>query len=711
MNGPRARLAFAVLVALALGPALAVAPPLAGVAAAADELRLEAAATYAVDPGARVIHVSVSVAATNLKPDVPIAGGGTTIFWYRDLRLPIHTDATALQAADSVGSLRVSRAADVGVDVATVRLRVNLYSGQTTQFTLRYDLPGGAPRSASEIRVGQAFIGLVAFAWGSPGLGSVRIEMPAGYTTSVIGEPLDRTVAGQLIVLTATAIDDPDAWWSVVSADRESKLATSRLALGDGNTIVVRAWPEDPEWQTRTVDTLRTGVPLLRRIVGLDWPVDGQLVVTEVQASALEGYAGLYDPATHTIRVTEDLDGLTILHEASHSWFNDDLFDSRWIDEGLANGYASLVLGEIGTESFDPPTVPTASDPGRVALNDWQFPGRIADDATEARETYGYNASWYVTQELIDDVGEAGMRNVLRSADGDRIAYVGAAAPEAVPARDGWQRFLDLLDEVGGSKVADTLFRSYVVPPAGVSTLDERAAARADYAGLAIAGAGWRPPLVVRRAMSDWRFDDAEGLIDEATAILAERDRLGAAATGLGLDVPGDLAHAWDASETSLQPAEDAGTAIDAALDDLTGARAALDAKRDLFVSVGLLGATPEAGWDAAAADFEAGDLAAADAATDGVVALLDRAGEAGRLRIGGAVGGLGGGLAIVALVVRRRRRLAPAAGAVTTTTIMPPTAAEPAPPSPDPAEPYATLPAAAPDETADPPPDRATEA
>ncbi len=679
------RLTVAAAAALVLASALSFAPPLVQVAAAAEELRLEAASRYVVDPKAGAVHVTIEVTATNLKRST-VSGNVITSYYYRDLSFGVHVEAAALGARDGRGTLRVSRESEDGYDVATVRLRSNLNYRQTARFTISYDLPGGAPRSAGDIRVGQAFVSLYAFAVGDPGRSSVRIELPAGFEVELLGEPLEETTEGTTKVLTATAIADPLEWWAVVTADRVAGFTTSHLALGDGDTILIRAWPEDPEWQERARDTLRRGMPVLRGLVGLDWPVDGELVVTEVHAAALEGYAGIYDTRTDTIEISEQIDELTIVHEASHAWFNDDLFESRWITEGLADEYAGRVLLELKVR-FQAPTAPSPNDPGEVALNSWRFPGRIDDEETDAREQYGYNASWYVVRGIVVEIGEDAMRDVMRAAANDRIAYLGAAAPERVAKGDDWRRFLDLVEERGGSERAAGLLESLVLTAAQADLLDERAAARQAYDDLEAAAGDWRPPYVVRHEMSDWHFDDARDIIEEALLILAARERLEGAADGLGLELPSDLADAWNAAEEDFGAATEAASELTAALDDLAGARTALDAEPDPITALGLIGETPEVAWSEATTSFESGDFDAADASTDELIATLEGADDAGRARLAGVGAALAAALAVLALVLRRRRRAAPPP-AVVALPVEPAVAPSGAP------EPYATLPA-----------------
>ena len=656
MPGRRVGLGVPVLVALLLGPALSVAPPLAQGVAAADTLREVASATYVADPEQRVIHVTVTESATNLKPDV-VSGGITRQFFYNELLLPIHSEATGVVVSDSRGSLRVTRAKEDGYDLLTIRLRSSLYYRQTVTLTLRYDLPGGAPRSESQIRVGQAFVGLYLYAWGDPGEGSLRLELPAGFEPEINGDDLTETADAGKVILSSTGIAQPYEFFAVISANRDARLASTRIALGDGDTILIRAWPEDDEWQARVADTLRNGTPLLRTLIGLDWPVDGELVVTEVQSAALEGYAGIYDSLNDTILITEELDELTIVHEASHAWFNDELFDARWITEGLADGYASLVLDRLQSGEYEPPERPRPDTPGAGPLNGWRFPGRIVDDETADREDYGYSASWWIVRSLIDEVGDDGMRAVLRAAENDEIAYLGDGPPEEVLSRDGWRRFLDLLEERASATSAEEAFREFVLTDAQLADLAERATAREAYAELVDAGDELAPPFVVRDAMSDWRFEDAARWIAEAEVILEDRVALEADAAALGVTLPDDVDDAWRAPEEDLDAVHGAVYALDGALDDLAATRRALDAERDFVVTVGLLGATPENGWDSAVAAFEASDLEAADTATDEVDAVLARAPDDGRARLAGGGALLGGVVLGGVLLLRRRQR------------------------------------------------------
>jgi hypothetical protein len=648
----------AALVALVAAVLLLALPGLAGpVLAATDDLRIQADATYIVDPGAGTVGVTIDVRATNEKPDA-VTTIGRTRYYYTEVVLPVQDEAVGIAARDSRGSLRTTTAQRDGYKLVTIRFRSAIYYRESAALTLAYDLPGGAPRSPGDIRVGRAFVSFYLWAFGDDGQGSVRAVIPAGFSVATYGDALTVTSKDGSTVLTASAIAKPYDWSASVDAANDAALSESRISLGSGLQLVVRAWPEDPVWQSTVSSILKRGVPALQSAVGLAWPVEGDLTVTEVQRLALEGYAGLYHTDTDTIEISEDLDPLTILHEATHAWFNDALFAERWIDEGLADTYGARALPRVG-EAAQSPETPSRTDPGFVPLDAWAFPGRIADTETDQREAYGYNAAWWLVDRIVGEIGEARMRAVFSAADGNRIAYVGSGAAETVAAGDDWRRFLDLLEQVGGSTQATSLFRQWVVTADQQPLLDQRQDARAAYAALqAEAGAGWGQPYLIRGALSAWSFATATQAIDEAETLLARRDQIAATATDLGVTPNGDLERAYETATTSFDSVRSIEDSLQSALDRLATARAALDAPRDLFATVGLIGEEPDMAWDRAAQAFGDGDLEAVGPAADEAASIVTGAADAGRVRVavGAVVIVLLGGLPIVLLVRRRRR-------------------------------------------------------
>ncbi len=148
------------------------------------------------------------------------------------------------------------------------RLREDLSSGRGHR-PPGFELPGGKPRSASDVRVGAAFATFLAWSFGDSG--TVRIEIPRPFEVSASGAEMARAVTDDATVLTATAADAL-SWYAWVNARNDAALTRERLDIDGGEEIVVRGWPEDERWRTRVGGVLARGVPELVELIGLPWP-------------------------------------------------------------------------------------------------------------------------------------------------------------------------------------------------------------------------------------------------------------------------------------------------------------------------------------------------------------------------------------------------------------------------------------------------------
>ena len=131
------------------------------------------------------------------------------------------------------------------------------------------------------------------WAWGDDGRGSVVVNLPQGFGSSIDGSPMSKTSTGGKETLRAKP-DKPEEFFAILSAENPLAYTQDRLSLEGGVEIVVMAWPEDTRWDDTVSATLRTALPDLRALIGLDWPVTHDLNVRERYTPALEGYAGVF---------------------------------------------------------------------------------------------------------------------------------------------------------------------------------------------------------------------------------------------------------------------------------------------------------------------------------------------------------------------------------------------------------------------------------
>jgi hypothetical protein len=653
-------------------------------AEAANGVDVRSSTTYTLVPSARVVRVVTDITVRNITPDT-----AQFRYFYTGYGVGVHAEARAIKATRGTRTLRTSVKRARGYQVVNVAFGSNLFRNQTTRFRLQFELPDGGARSDSSIRVGRAFAGFYGYAFGEEA-SNVRIVLPAGFkVTTREGEPLASAKGPSgTTVLTARNIRRPDRWWVFIAADDAAALRqeTFDVAIGtERKPVTVKAWPEDLQWLTTVRGRLEGGLPIMGQLIGLPWPVSGTLEVVEVFSPLLGGYAGVFYEPRSQIRITEEPNELVILHEASHAWFNGGLAGERWINEGLADEYAALTLARLGSAPYSPQPVDRRASEA-FPLNEWPAPRAVKDPQTEARERYGYNASWQLIRELVAEVGEDRMRAVFQAASARQIAYVGEGEPETVTGAGGadWRVFLDLLQERGGSTSAASEFTEWVIAPADKPLLEQRATARRDYTRLAEQGGAWRPPYSVRLLMADWDFRAAAQQMTLAGRVLEQRDAIAQLARSLDMRTTAKLENAYESSGGEVLAAQQLADEQLSTLQAVDQARARVAPERTPLTTVGLFGDDPDSALALARYDFEQDDLAGARSAAQRAVGLLEGAAERGvervRIIVAALVALVLGGLALLIAARRRRRRVvaivaptadvAPTGDAVTTPAV-----------------------------------------
>ncbi len=609
--------------------AFSASPAIAQEGGTDDGLALAIDAAYDVRLDEGLVSVTLSVSATNTLDDMTDEFG-VTRFYFDELVLVVPEEATDIRAAATDGSLDVvATPRDVGgVAEVSIPLIPRLYSGQTREFTVSFVLEGRPPRSDTELRVNPAFAWFYVWAYGDPGASSVSVTLGPGLEVEILGDRLDRSVdeAGRQL-LRAGDIEDPDAWVAVISARNDTALETSSISIGDA-TVTLQSWPDDDEWASGVAEVLTDGIPVLEEITGFEW--DRDLSVTQSFGPYIDGYAGWYLEGLDEIEIGEELDAHLVLHEVSHAWFDDDLFAHRWITEGLADAYAALAVERVGAPGWPEPSV-LVSGLGNQPLNGWDEP--TFDERTIDRtEDFGYAASWQLMARLIDEIGPDRMAEVVAAAEENLIAYRGRGTPEEVGPVDDWRRFLDLLEEVGGSATAADLFAEWVVTDDDLTLLDRRQTIRARYGDVLGVAEGWGLPLDLRMALNDWEFGPASEEIDDAVLVFDARERLEAAVVVAGVAPPSLEQRFEEGADGELLAAELA--AQTTVLDTVSDARRSVERPRSFVEIIGLWGDDPDGTFEQAIVAVVDGELETAREAATLAEASIGAAADGGLVRI-----------------------------------------------------------------------------
>ena len=672
MGRSPARQAMALVVAVLVATAMTIAAtPGAAVAARAPALTLVGTAVYDVQPQQHRVHVTLALVVTNRTHETV-----TTRFVYDHANLAVLPGTTGFLATNNGSKVAVTVVSRSSRStLLAIRFAKRLTSGHSTNLRLVFDLadPGGSP--ARRVRVGDALVTFPVWAFGTTGTpgSSVSVQFPTGYQVQVVAGQLVPavTAADGTVSLTSAVLADPFKLSAYVVADRPAAFDQRPLVVAVGGrpaSLVVRAWGDDAAWGRRVAGVLRVGLPVLGGLIGMPYPWTAPIGVEETIGRSIGGYAGVFDPASSTIRVAYDADPAVVLHEAAHLWFNGRLFADRWIVEGFAT-WAGEGAGSQLKLAGRPVALDATLRAAAMPLNAWPTP--TAGQAAGPGEAYAYAASTDLARRIAALAGPRGLQATFVAAANHESAYdpagsrsgssqnaSGTAGASGEQSSTDWRGLLDLLAERAGVD-ATALWRRWVVRPQELALLDGRAAARADYAALRGAAGDWTLPTTVRAALTVWQFDAAETQMGGLRRVLARRDELTAAvaATDAGLQLPTNLRAAFEQGDVTAALSE---AATERAIIDqvVAAARAARDpAAGGLLGRVGLLGQDPSGELAAARSSFAHGDLAAAQAGAIDARNLWVGAADLGGFRLRMIVAFVLVGLGVLIVGARLRPR------------------------------------------------------
>ena len=701
MTGGRARRLGLTVLALIFAIGLLAAPPAASeVRAATPDLTIVSNATYQVRPGDRLVRVTVDMTLKNNLRDT-----ARRRYFFDTAFLAVLPGTSGFRVNGSGGpSVRATRRND-DYTLLRINLGSRLFSGKSTNYRLTFDLKDSGGSSTRDVRVGDSLASFPVWAYASdqtPG-SRVTVVFPKDYTIDVeAGELPAPTVddEGRTIYKTGR-LDKPLEFFAYFVADRPGAYVERDVEATVADVpvgLTVRHWKEDAAWGKRVGGLFERGLPQLSERIGLPWPREEGLIVQESVSRSTGGYAGLFDPTRGHAEVAYYADDFVVLHEAAHAWFNGNLLADRWALEAFASYYALEAAADLEVKAKGDELTDELRK-SKIPLNAWGPIGR----EERLTEDYAYAATLEVARQIAERAGEEGLQEVWQAAADKAGAYQppagteattagtsgaggtpDAAEPERVLGPPDWRGFIDLLEDHTDQTYED-LWREWIIRPEDAPLLAERTEAREHYDAVIDEAAGWSLPRPIRDAMRAWQFDTAGGLLDEAAAVLEQRDAIARAAADADLTPPDNLRTAFEGSDGF----DDARAEIDQQLDVIdryVDAAALRPVNPDVFTQLGLYEETPGADLEEAATAYAAGDLEASAAAADDARLTWIQAADVGRTRavvialIAIAILLLAL-LSIAAIVrLRRGRHIGPALAAATDETGVVPSAVDPDP-------------------------------
>jgi len=616
-----------VAAALAAVIAIGVASQGDNAGAQADALDMTTSISYTLRPDEGALRVSWDVAVVNNDPGTSSTGEGGVVRFYEGFSLPVLSGAKNVSATSSAGTpltVALSPVDGAPIDVADVTLADPFYFGQTVSLKLTYDV---AEARKPSLLVTPAYVFVPIVALGDTA--TITVTMPPGAPWA--SELVAAECAQDQSTFNCSGSDDIYLAGLAEMSRPDLTVTTTVDVPLKGKTVnlSIKRFQGEEAFALHVKDLAINALPVIEELYGVPYSGPPDVRMEERGHVITLGYEGLAECGETfcSISVTPVADDYTVLHELAHLW--SEHYSKRWLQEGFAEFIAKEAAGRLagGLVSGPPPERSAASV--ELQLDDWGgiTPGASLIGPERDLESAGYYRSERFMVLLQAEVGL------------DALKRANAAIATSGNAADS-RRFMDALEAVGGGN-RDALFLEWVFPSSIGPTLRDRRQARDRFTAVVTRAAAEElsntVTLRIQRDLDAWRFEDAQGRLDEAEELLADYDdtkrdlealRTNVARAGLSVGPPieEDLV-AWH-----FQAAAEKVAKAKVALATYEEAREKVDAKRDPWVEFGLLGSDPGASVRDAEAAFNAGDYdRATEAAQDAIDAVDDAQARAAR--------------------------------------------------------------------------------
>ncbi|MFV2062385.1 MAG: hypothetical protein ACC726_02585 [Chloroflexota bacterium] len=506
MSSGACRALVAVLLTLVATTTVAV-----PVGAATEKLRERSTTTYTVDPRSGEIDVQIVLTLTNT--------GDRTV--NLDEWGPVYLEDGVIEPR--INGRGVSRTEFTPLPGLwkSMQLKIpKIESGDRLKVQIRYTI--SAPINGSSARAARTPArisdGYVYFC--VPGQdtdsGEVKIVLPSRYQTTQSGTLMEETDSG----LTSNRSNNPVDQFTCIEGTAARKLEEDRFARPDGREVILQAWPESRQWLVPARANVQTALDDLGRFIGHDIPGDGPIIIRQAPPRSLGGYASAHDiPGIVQLDEAAGVDPDNRNHEIAHVWFGTNNFPEQWMREGMATWTSSSLAQDT--------CAPASGGDSSLDLAEWQVvkPTAPADieDIVEAQ----YAAACGIVAAVVDRMDADTWNAVMGSMLNAEAKYVGSGRIGAAPTTIiDYREWLDAVDERGLVPAGNTdldfaqdLLADYGVTPDSLLLL-KRSEARARYHQFLADAAPMGAPAIVREAMDNWSFDEAQVALDKSYEVL-----------------------------------------------------------------------------------------------------------------------------------------------------------------------------------------------
>ena len=442
------------------------------------------------------------------------------------------------------------------IAVATIDFGRNLFYRDTVTLRFSYTIPASPPRAESLSRVNAAFASFPAVHRGRrrSQRGRARRCRPATRSSSS-GRRWSGPSGDGIAIYSEPQADPEDvlrrrASSATTTAARSPRRSTSiRAPSGCGPGRATSSGPSSSSEQ------VGDGVPVLEdlhrpRLA----PLRRHRGHRVEHAVPLRLRRLVRTGRTDVIEIGDELDQIVILHELSHRWFNDQMFSHPVDQRGPGRGARRPGDGRAGRRRRRRRRCRPTPHPGHQPLNTWSDPEL---QSAASRGAGGLRLRRVVLGRARGRRGPGGGRHARRAPRRRRRPHrrTGLTRDPSARSRLGragatsstWSRRSAAADEASsGSRPWSWTRPARTTSPTGQRPASATPTWRRP--------GGWAPPLIVRRAMASWRFDEATQLIERSEVVLDRRAQLARRARALGLEEPRTLEGCLRGVPTATSP-------------------------------------------------------------------------------------------------------------------------------------------------------------
>lgn len=485
-------------------------------------------ATYEIDAAAGKVNVNESITVANVKGSTRGRSTITRYFWTGQTAW-VPSDAENLSITSNGDDLDYTveeTVRDVGIDILAVNYPSNLNYGQTRVVDISYSLPSYQPDDKDgRRRINAAYIDVAIIVCCNFENVELLVSTPASFDLvppSNLNFTESTSEAGQQR-FQLSENEETGKFTDLIFMDwvgvDEGGLERSKIEAYPAIEIV--APPDDAMWNEDTATLVSDLVSGLEKLTGQQTPI--QSASLQQSAASEMGDWGDKGPLTD-YKIPRDYNQTALAATLARQWVGPGPFTSDQINTGLAIDLGAEALRMSGGRPENPGNPPTV-----ISFKDSQ-------------------AFWFMRQ-ISNEIGHDALGATIGMAKNNETAYLGPGEPEQVATLENdWRRFLDLVQHRSGAKGAPDLFEQYFLSNSQIVELQTRNDALVQYEE--IESRAGSVPLGIRTAMTNWDFDQATTLMNEASTVLDESDLVVAKAKEKGDDSSAPLGTEWETAKT-----------------------------------------------------------------------------------------------------------------------------------------------------------------